>query len=125
MHPSIWTLLDIVAPLPPSEPLNESYTVDHSYLATFADRATYWLAVPVPDIRDEMIAAAFLSVWISRFGVPLFVVTDRDQQFESEIFSHLAKLVGFHRLRISVYSPRSNGFIEATSHIEKCSKSYR
>ena len=42
----------------------------------------------------------------------MFVVTDRDQQFESEIFSHLAKLFGVHRLRISVYSPQSNGFIE-------------
>ena len=67
MHP--YGQLDIVAPLSPSKPLNESYTVDLSYLATFADKVTHWLAVPVPDIRDEMIAAAFLSVWISCFGV--------------------------------------------------------
>ena len=84
--------MDIVGPLPPSKPLNEPYTTDLSYLVTFADRATRWLeAVPVSDIRAETIAAAFLSVWISRFGVPLFVVTDRGRQFESEIFSHLAK----------------------------------
>ena len=105
--------MDIVGPLPPSKPFNKPYTTDLSYLVTFADRATRWLeAVPVSDIRAETIAAAFLSVWISRIGVPLFVITDRGWQFELETFSHLAKLVGFHRLRISAYSPQLNGFIE-------------
>ena len=108
--------MDIVGPLPPSKPLNELYITDFCYLVTFADRATCWLeAVPVSNICAETIAAAFLSVWISRFthfGIPLFVVTDRGRQFESEMFSHLAKLVGFHRVCISAYLPQSTGFIE-------------
>ena len=71
--------MDIVGLLPPSKPLNEPYTTELSYLVTFADRATRWLeAVPVSDIRAETIAAAFLSVWISHFGIP-FVCRNRQR----------------------------------------------
>ena len=53
-----------------------------------------------------------MDVWLSRFGVPLYVVTDRGSQFESELFSHLSAMIGFHRLRTTAYTPHSNGLVE-------------
>jgi cleavage and polyadenylation specificity factor subunit 1 len=105
--------MDIVGPLPPSRHLGQPYTTNVQYVVTFIDRATRWIeAAPVPDITAETIAYAFLSSWISRFGVPLHLVTDRGRQFESELFHHLSQLVGFHRLRTCSYHPQSNGMIE-------------
>ena len=69
-------------------------------------------AHPLSDISAASVAEAFVTAWIARFGVPLRVVTDRGSQFESELFSELAKLVGFHRLRTNSYHPQTNGIVE-------------
>ena len=60
----------------------------------------------------EEIADAFVSTWVSRFGVPLQLVTDRGAQFESELFSHLSRTLGFVRLRTTAYNPKCNGLLE-------------
>ena len=105
--------IDIVGPLAPVKRHGEQYLSPHRYLLTCIDRATRWIeAVPLTDTSAQTIANAFLDTWISRFGVPLYVVTDRGAQFESELFSELATLVGFHRLRTTAYHPETNGIIE-------------
>ena len=50
--------------------------------------------------------------WFSRFGVPLYLTTDRSSQFESELFECFAKTIDFCRLRTTAYQPQSNGQIE-------------
>lgn len=105
--------IDIVGPLPPSFQNGQPFSSPYRYLLTCIDRATRWMeAAPLTDISAAGVAAAFLDTWISRFGVPLYVVTDRGSQFESELFNHLSALVGFHRLRTTAYTPRSNGLVE-------------
>jgi len=105
--------LDLVGPLPLVVPKNEIYTSPYRYLLTCIDRATRWVeAIPIVDITAASVAIAFFEVWISRFGVPLNVVTDRGTQFESELFSELSALVGFQRLRTTAYHPQSNGMVE-------------
>ena len=105
--------LDIVGPLPQVIPQNSTYLHPARYLLTCIDRATKWIeAYPLCDITAETVAVAFLNCWITRFGVPLYVITDRGAQFESELFSELSKLVGFHRLRTTAYHPQANGQIE-------------
>ncbi|KAF2353534.1 Integrase catalytic core [Trinorchestia longiramus] len=42
----------------------------------------------------------------------LEVVTDRGAQFESELFSKLSSLLGFHHVRTTSYHPQSNGLVE-------------
>ena len=64
------------------------------------------------EITASAVAIAFVNVWISRFGVPLHVITDRGQQFESELFNELSKITGLHRLRTSAYHPQTNGMVE-------------
>ena len=105
--------IDIVGPLPPSVPHGHPFTAPFRYLLTCIDRATRWVeAVPLVSITAESVASAFLDTWVSRFGVPLHVVTDRGSQFESELFSHLSSMIGFHRLRTTAYHPTCNGMVE-------------
>ena len=99
--------MDIVGPLPA---INNS---TFRYLVTFIDRSTNWIeAHPVHSITAEEICHAFITAWFSRFGVPLYITTDRGTQFESQFFAQLSRTLGFCRLRTTSYHPQSNGKVE-------------
>ena len=50
--------------------------------------------------------------WVSRFGTPLELITDRARQFQSNLFEQLSKSLGFIKLRTTAYHPMSNGLLE-------------
>ena len=97
--------IDIVGPLPP----NQGY----SYLLTLIDRFSRWPEViPIKDTRAETVANAFIFNWISRYGVPETLVSDRGANFESNLFNNLLKRIGCQHKRTTAYHPKSNGLIE-------------
>lgn len=105
--------IDIVGPLPPAKVSHYPYPLPYNYILTCIDRATRWTeAIPLVDTTAASVAIAFVSGWVSRFGVPLHVVTDRGPQFESELFSELSSVIGFHHIRTTSYHPQANGIIE-------------
>ncbi|PAA55116.1 hypothetical protein BOX15_Mlig009056g3 [Macrostomum lignano] len=106
--------IDIVGPLPvPDRKYDISCGLTPRYLLTMVDRSTSWIeATPLESVTAESVASAFISTWISRFGVPLYIVTDRGPQFEAEFFNRVAKDIGFHRLRTTAYHPQTNGKVE-------------
>jgi transposase InsO family protein len=63
--------------------------------------------------KAETIAAAFLTNWISHFGVPRLMVTDNDPPPVSEIMTELANQLGIQKLRTSPYHPQGNAPVEA------------
>ncbi|BES91401.1 Reverse transcriptase (RNA-dependent DNA polymerase) [Nesidiocoris tenuis] len=97
--------IDVVGPLPPSH--------GHIYLLTCIDRYTRWVeAFPMPDQTAQTIADTFFSGWISKFGPPLYLVSDQGRSFESSLFRQLAQLLGIEVRHTTAYHPQCNGLIE-------------
>ena len=93
---------DIVEPLPPSREMKNN--VPYKYLLTLVDRASNWCEiVPSTDITAKTVASEIYKNWIVRFGVPLYLLTDKGRQFESELMSELSEILGICRLRTSSY----------------------
>ena len=97
--------IDLVGPLP--------YSNGHRYLLTCVDRFTRWPeAAPLADITTDSVARAFISTWVSRFGVPLNLTSDRGSQFESSVWNKVMTLLGVRRYRTASYHPQANGTVE-------------
>lgn len=97
--------IDLIGPLPPSNGFR--------YALTAIDRFTRWPEVmPLADITAESTAKALLEGWISRYGCPESITTDRGRQFESRLFAVLTELTGSQHKRTTAYHPACNGIIE-------------
>lgn len=83
------------------------------YCLTMIDRFSRWpVAVPLADMEADTVATAFYSHWISQFGTPLTITTDQGSQFESQLFTALARMIGANKIHTTPYHPQANGLIE-------------
>ena len=99
--------IDIVGPLSPSQ--------GFTYILTCINHSSRWQeAIPITDITAETVPRAFIHGWISRFGVPSTVTTDRGCQFELALWNQLMQLLGCKRIRTTCtsYHPAANGLTE-------------
>lgn len=83
------------------------------YCLTCVDRFTRWPeAFPIPNQEAETVARAFYQGWITRFGSPLRITTDRGRNFESRLFRQLNCLAGTTQIHTTAYHPAANGMVE-------------
>ena len=77
------------------------------------DRFTRWPeTIPLTDASAISCARALLAHWISRYGVPWNITSDRGRQFTSNLWIELANLMGFSRKMTTSYHPQSNRMVE-------------
>ncbi len=77
------------------------------------DRATSWAeAVPHCLTMVADCAAAFIEGWVSHFGVPEVLTSDRRVQFTSELWRVLCHRLGLHHIKTTAYHPQANGMVE-------------
>ena len=97
--------LDLVGPLP----INKG----QRYIMTAVDRYTRWPeAIPIPDATANTVADAFIAHWVSRYGVPETITTDRGAQFESHLWRQLTHILGATKIATTAYHPQANGLVE-------------
>ena len=83
------------------------------YLLTVVDRFTRWpAAYPMVDISAQTVIDTFVSNWISVFGVPSTITTDRGSQFSSALFAQLTRTWGITTNMTTPYHPEANGLVE-------------
>jgi transposase InsO family protein len=52
------------------------------YLFTIIDRTSRWLeAIPLTSMETDIMVEVLIANWVSRFGVPAIVTSDRGAQF--------------------------------------------
>jgi hypothetical protein len=54
----------------------------------------------------------FVSGWVSRFGVPDSVTSDRGPQFTSAVWASMCKRLGIQHVLMTAFHPQSNGMVE-------------
>ena len=97
--------MDLVGPLKSSKGFTS--------LLTIIDRSSRWPEViPMSSTTSTECFDAFLRHWVSRFGVPATLTTDRGPQFTSTVWASLCKSLGIHHVMTTAFHPQANGMIE-------------
>lgn len=97
--------VDLVGPLPPSR--------GYTHLFTIIDRTTRWPeAIPMSSTTAAACVDALVSGWVSRFGIPSDITSDRGAQFTSSLWRGMAEALGTDVHTTTAYHPQSNGLVE-------------
>ena len=65
--------------------------------------------------------SGFLRTWVSRYGVPMTVVTDRSSQFTGKLWSTMCKKLHISHRTTTAYHSESNGMIKRVHRSLKAS----
>jgi hypothetical protein len=97
--------IDLVGPL--------QYSNNFNYIFTIVDRTSKWMEViPLSDTSSAACAKALTFTWISRFGVPETITSDRGLQFTSNLWFNLCEMLHISHRQTTAYHPESNGAVE-------------
>jgi transposase InsO family protein len=69
-------------------------------------------AIPLVETSAAACAKALTFSWISRFGVPGMITSDRGPQFTSNLWSQLCSMLNIAHHQMTAYHPESNGAVE-------------
>jgi transposase InsO family protein len=69
-------------------------------------------AIPLTNTAATDVAVALFSGWMSRFGVPDTITSDRGPQFTSNIWNSLCLLLKIKHRPTIAYHPQADGMVE-------------
>ena len=97
--------VDLVGPLPSSH--------GFTYLFTCIDRSTRWPeAIPLTGISVVDCASDMFHGWISRFGLPAVITSDRGAHFTSSLWSAICSQLKIKHKTTTAFHPQFNGMVE-------------
>ena len=97
---------DLMGPFTESDRGNKWILVIGDYFTKYS------VAIPLQDITSKTVAEALINYWVSYFGVPYELHSDRGTQYESHLFHEVCELLGIAKTRTTVMRPQSDGFVE-------------
>ena len=99
--------LDLAGPLPDSN--------GYSYILVIVDRFSRWpVAISLPDCKTHTILNAFMHNWLSLYGAPKKLTTDKGSQFLLSEWKDAITFLSIQHNHITSYHPQSNGLAEHT-----------
>jgi transposase InsO family protein len=97
---------DLFGPLPET-------TDGNKYILLLTDLFTKWTEIiAIPDATAETCANTILNEFISRFGCPISIHSDRGRNYEADLFKELCHLLQIKKTRTSPRHPQGNGSVE-------------
>ena len=66
----------------------------------------------LPDQEAATKATAFVNNFVTRFGVPLLLLSDGGTNFDSKLFREVCKFLRIEKVKTSVMRPQANGVTE-------------
>ena len=98
--------LDIMGPLPKIKKGNK-------YILVISDYFTKWVeAVPIKNQAAVTVARKFIDHFVTKFGVPMQIHSDRGACFDSEVFKEMCNILGSEKTRTTAMRPQSDGLVE-------------
>jgi transposase InsO family protein len=92
------------------------YPVTHKgnrYVLVIVDSFSKWMeAYPLPDIEAKTVAETLVREFISRFGVPFWIKSDRGRQFECKLFEAMCDLMDIEHKTSTAFHPQGNSRVE-------------
>ncbi len=93
------------------------YSTNLNYIFTIIDRTSKWMeAIPFLETSAAVCAKALTFTWISRFGVPKTITSDRGPQCSSNLWFQLCEMLNISHKQTTAYHPESNGTVERLHH---------
>ena len=85
----------------------------NQYVLVIADYfSKYTSPVAVQDKTKEAVAEAFIANWVTFFGMPEILHTDRCGEFENRLLHEICERCYVTKTRTTSFHPRSNGLVE-------------
>ena len=99
-------------------PINPRSKSGSAYILVMVDQFTKWVELAaLPAQNAEMTADAFLKHFIVTFGCSLEVHTDKERNFESDLFQAFCKVLEITKTRTTPYHPSGNGQVEVLNRV--------
>ena len=78
------------------------------------------LAYVTPDQTAKTVAKFLYRGYISIFGVPARLLSDRGASFTSSVIEEMCKILGIKLLQTMPYHPQTNGLVERSHQMIMC-----
>ena len=89
------------------------YSQNNSYIFVIIDAFSHFVVTnPAPNINSKYAIQTLLHHWITKFGPPQYLVTDRGTEYINQDMAHLCSLFHINHSPRTPYSPWTNGLVE-------------